>query len=172
MGKRCVLTLLGLALAVVLLAAAWRSPERQRADPAGNRSPHSKRPTGATRAKSGEPLAQQPGRRALVEQAFQQVLGRSPGPDELRYWLAVPANDPRVQTEQALVRQQRLFLERFPAARAAVIQRAFAAALHCTPNAAAQGAWDLLIETSGTTYAELVTQLQHLGPAARTQCAH
>ncbi len=38
------------------LAAAWRSPERQRADPAGNRSPHSKRPSGATRAISGEPL--------------------------------------------------------------------------------------------------------------------
>ncbi|TAN22253.1 MAG: hypothetical protein EPN33_08265 [Acidobacteria bacterium] len=37
------------------LAAAWRSPERQRADPAGNRSPHSKRPAGATRAISGEP---------------------------------------------------------------------------------------------------------------------
>ncbi|TAN20922.1 MAG: thiamine phosphate synthase [Acidobacteria bacterium] len=37
------------------LAAAWRSPERQRADPAGNRSAHSKRPTGATRANSGEP---------------------------------------------------------------------------------------------------------------------
>ncbi|TAN23109.1 MAG: glycosyltransferase [Acidobacteria bacterium] len=37
------------------VAAAWRSPERQRADPAGNRSPHSKRPTGATRANSGEP---------------------------------------------------------------------------------------------------------------------
>ncbi len=36
-------------------AAAWRSPERQRAGPAGNRSPHSKRSTGATRAKSGEP---------------------------------------------------------------------------------------------------------------------
>ena len=36
-------------------AAAWRSPERQRADPAGNRSPHAERPTEATRAKSGEP---------------------------------------------------------------------------------------------------------------------
>ncbi len=39
------------------VAAAWRSPERQRADPAGNRSPHSQRPTGATRANSGEPPA-------------------------------------------------------------------------------------------------------------------
>ncbi|TAN23067.1 MAG: FtsX-like permease family protein [Acidobacteria bacterium] len=39
------------------LAATWRSPERQRADPAKNRSPHSKRPSGATRANSGEPLA-------------------------------------------------------------------------------------------------------------------
>ncbi len=41
--------------AAIRVAAAWRSPERQRPDPAGNRSPHSKRPTGATRAKCGEP---------------------------------------------------------------------------------------------------------------------
>ncbi|MGH9413532.1 MAG: hypothetical protein ACRD0Y_07300 [Terriglobales bacterium] len=38
-------------------ATAWRSPERQRADPAGNRSPRTERPTGATRAKGGEPLS-------------------------------------------------------------------------------------------------------------------
>ena len=38
------------------LAATRRRPERQRESLAGNRSPHSKRPTGATRAKSGEPL--------------------------------------------------------------------------------------------------------------------
>ena len=35
--------------------AAWRSPERQREDPAENRSPYAERPTGATRAKGGEP---------------------------------------------------------------------------------------------------------------------
>jgi len=39
------------------LAATWRRPERQRASLAGNRSPDSKRPSGATQAKSGEPLA-------------------------------------------------------------------------------------------------------------------
>ena len=40
---------------VAPLAATWRRPERQRASLAGNRSPHSKRPSGATQAKSGEP---------------------------------------------------------------------------------------------------------------------
>ena len=39
-----------------LSAEAWRGSERQWADPAGDRSPHAERPTGATRAKSGEPL--------------------------------------------------------------------------------------------------------------------
>ncbi|MGH9481875.1 MAG: prephenate dehydratase domain-containing protein [Terriglobales bacterium] len=41
---------------VPLMAATWRRPERQRASLAGNRSAPSERPTGATQAKSGEPL--------------------------------------------------------------------------------------------------------------------
>lgn len=115
-------------------------------------------------------LFPQQARRALIEHSFEQAFGRRPSNDELRYWMALPASDPRIQSPAALLVEQRHFLEQFPAERAAVVQRAFAAALHCQPSSQACEAWQAIIREHGTTYAELVRRLRHLGPAARAQC--
>ncbi|TAN23312.1 MAG: ArsR family transcriptional regulator [Acidobacteria bacterium] len=77
-GAARALEALGVLAGAPQLAAAWRSPERQRSDPAGNRSPHSKRPTGATRAKSGEPppAARVPDSLRLARTCYDHIAGR------------------------------------------------------------------------------------------------
>ncbi len=88
----------------------------------------------------------------IISPSYTTVFGRAPVENEMDYWLSVPAADPRVRDQDALVLNHENFLKSNAPERRATVLRAFRSALQRDPAEAELAKWDAQVANQGYTY--------------------